>query len=286
MTARPAWSVTRVEYWKQCRYAYWLRYVVKVAPAQPVSRARAHGRLVHIGLAAAFEAARRDPTPGMMIGFRAQAHEKIMATHDRDAVITQRQRDEAWHEVASVLETIPVPGRGAIVAIEQPFAFQPGEYVIKGTIDYGARTGVDSLHLRDWKTGAIPATPEELGGNVQLAVYSAAVALWLAWLRRLTVGLYSTRTGREVITTIGNSMIEHVLGRIETIANEERLVGQSVQTGAATIAESYPTNPGDHCATCDFRSYCPLFAKADLPVRNATLVAAGKQQVADLLTRP
>jgi hypothetical protein len=239
-------------------------------------------------LEAAFKAASREPRAAghMMIVFRSAARRGIDTYHDKMGVITQQQRDEAWHEVASVLEGIPVPAPGAIVLIEQPFAIQPGEFVIKGKIDYGVRTSEDSMHLRDWKTGAIPQEPEELIGNVQLAVYAAVVASWFAWLRRLTVGLYSTRTGREVSTVIGNKVIMSVLGRIETIATEERSVGQLVQDGATTIAQAYPTTRGIHCASCDFRSYCPLFANADLPVINAGRVENDKKRVDHLLTRP
>lgn len=280
------WSVTRMQYWKTCRYAYWLRYIARVASSQPTSRERVHGRLVHVGLAAALEAAKSESgTAGrMMIGFRRVAHESIMSYVDRDGEIRNRWREEAWSEVAMVLESMPVPGAGAIVAIEKPFSIRPGEFVIKGTIDYGARTGADSLHLRDWKTGAIPESPEALRRNIQLGIYALAVPHWFTWLRRLTVGLYSTRTGREVIGAIGNDVITWAVGRIETIAAEERSVGQLVQDGETSITSAYPVKPGSHCATCDFRSYCPLFAKADLPIRDAERVESGKAIIADLLT--
>jgi RecB family exonuclease len=286
VTEETQWSVTRTEYWLACRYAYWLRYLAKVPASQPPSRARVHGRLVHVGLAAALEAARREPgTAGqMMIGFRALAHAAIMAYTGRGEQITNRSREDAWAEVAAVLETMPVPGRGAIVAIERQFSITPGEFTIGGVIDYAARTGRDSAHLRDWKTGSIPENPEELQRNIQLLLYALAVAHWFDWVRRLTVGLYSTRTGREVITTVGNNMITWAVGRIETIAAEERSVGQLVQQGEMSITSAYPVTKGMHCATCDFRSYCPLFAKADLPVVNAEQVEESKRRVARLLT--
>lgn len=286
----PVWSVSKMQLWQQCRYAYWLRYIARVAPSQNVSPDRVHGRLVHAGLAAAFEAARsesRVPPGQTMIVFRRQAHDEVMTCSVRGGRATERQRDLAWHEVAEVLERIPVPAPGAIVLIERPFTIQPGEFAINGVIDYGARTGRNSVHLRDWKTGDVPTDPEELKRNVQLAVYAAALPLLLAeWLRTLTVGLYNTRTGREVITTIGNDMIASALGQIETIARKERSVGQLVREGVKAPREVYPTRAGQHCTKCDFRSYCPLFAKATLPVRDPERVERDKQRVEHLLTRP
>lgn len=293
--ADTAWSVSRMQAWQTCRYAYWLRYIARVAPSQNVSPERVHGRLVHAGLEAAFTAARFEPNgPGLppmppnqkMIIYRREARHGVMSALIHGAPVANRQRDAAWHEVARVLEMIPVPAPGAIILIERHFSIHPGEFLVNGVIDYGVRTGPHSAHLRDWKTGAIPKTPEELKRNIQLAIYAAAIAGWFQWLRTLTVGLYSTRSGREVITTIGNDVIAWALGQIETIAREERSVGQLVHDGAQTAREAYPINSGQHCVRCDFRSYCPIFAKAPLPVRDPERVEKDKQRVTHLLTRP
>jgi hypothetical protein len=262
---------------------YWLAYEQRVTPSQRVDPHRVHGRLVHVGLAAAYQAAANGPGSwsrgAVMSMFAGAAREAINVYVDRDP-ITVRQRESALAEVERVLRVLPIPAMGAILGVELPFRMTVNDVVIIGAIDLLLRTAVDGVHTRDWKTGAVPT---EIVVHPQLGTYFQATRERFPWARSITVGLFPTRALNETMGTFNAETLDYVLGRLVEKYHQSVDTAQLVGHGELSIVDAYPTNPDSQCSRCDYRSYCPLFAGVDLPVRDITAVAVEKDRIHRLI---
>jgi hypothetical protein len=276
-----AWSVSRAETWS-CRFRYWLHYEQHVQPSQRVDPQRLHGRLVHVGLAGAYQHAALGngwPAGTTMIAYAEHARTAINAYVDRDP-ITERQREAALAEVERVLRQLPIPAKGAILGVEMPFRMTVDRVTIDGVVDLILRTGIDTVHDRDWKTGAIP---DEIVLHPQMGTYHGATRQHFPWARQITVGLYSTRRLEETIGTFSQETADHVLGRLLSKHREVTETARLVRQQGVSILDAYPPRASAACTRCDYRSYCPLFARASLPVRDEAVVAAEKKRVDSLI---
>lgn len=277
------WSVSAAQTWTDCRMRYWLIHEQRVTPSQRVDSNRMHGRLVHVGLAGAYQQAATDPG-GQPRGTAMSAHagaarEAIENYTDRDP-ITTRHREAALAEAERVLRVLPIPAMGAILGVELPFRMTLDDVVVTGVMDLLLRTGVDSVHTRDWKTGAVP---DEIGLHPQMGTYFQATRVQLPWVRSITVGLYPTRTLAETTGTFTAETLDHVLDRLVQKYRDTVHVARLVDHGELSIVDAYPTRSGPQCARCDYRSYCPIFTGVDLPVRDAAVVAAQKERIRQVI---
>ena len=283
-TAERTWSVSAAQTWADCRMRYWLAYEQRVTPSQRVDPHRVHGRLVHVGLGAAYQAAANAPggwTRGTTMSmFAGAARDAIDVYVDRDP-ITTRQREAALAEVERVLRVLPIPAMGAILGVELAFRMMVDDIVIVGAIDLLLRTAVDAVHTRDWKTGAVP---DEIVLHPQMGTYFQATRERFPWARSISVGLYPTRTLTETMGTFNPETLSHILTRLVEKYHDSVNAARSVDRGQVSIMDAYPTNAGRQCSRCDYRSYCPIFAGADLPVRDADIVATEKARIHSLIT--
>jgi RecB family exonuclease len=280
-----AWSVSRAALWRECPLHYYLRYVAKATPSQPVSSALMHGRLVHTGLQAAYESARDTPVaPGAMMSAHCPpAHEAITAYTDRDgAEITARWRRDAMGEVESLLEALRAPVPGAVLGVETSFELVVDGVTVRGVLDLALLTGARSVHIRDWKTGALP---EDIGLNPQLGTYHRAARTRWAFATKVTVGLYNTRRHEEISDVFAPETEAFVLDRLVSHYRDAAAVSEAVRHGRRSVREGYPARAGEHCASCDCRSYCPLFADVSLPVRDETVVRQESKRVHELINQ-
>lgn len=276
------WSPTRAESWRACRFRYWLRYEQHVQPSQVVDPQRMHGRLVHAGLAGAYQrAAIADgwTIGAWMIEFAEDARAAIMGYTDRDP-ITERQRETALAETERVLRQLPIPAPGAILGVETPFEMTIDGVTIDGVIDLMLRTGQTTIHDRDWKTGTIPET---ITLHPQMGTYSAATARLFPWARTVTVGLFSTRHLQETLGEFSAETIRYVLDGLLRKHHEAVEMARLVRQRRVSILVAYPPRSSAACSRCDCRSYCPLFTRVPLPVRDETVVASEKKRIDNLI---
>lgn len=167
------------------------------------------------------------------------------------------RRNEVESTVALVLSRLPIPQPHAILAVEQEMEIHSasgfGERMV---VDLVLRTGEHSAHVRDWKWTAINHLPRatDLYDHDQLAPYALGVRERFPWLNKITVGLYSLTSRREVIAEMPLEASQHIFARHEETAQ------------AAENTTEFPATPdGVNCTFCPVRDGCPLW---DAPAEN------------------
>lgn len=258
------WSVSQSAAWR-CPRQWWFRHVANAVPAQPDAARRGRGRAVHAALERAYFLADQYRPDGFMHQFTPQALEVLYNTWGKDQPLHEFQ--QAASEVADVLLRLPVPRN--VLGVEYKIALTHtddyGSYEIVCVLDLALRTGPASAHIRDWKSGNIDG---DLSTNSQLAVYDLAARTRWPWLTDISVGLYSVRHNRENSTTLTPQERDAAFEGLLRDASDAYARVQEVRTGAVSADEAFPPRPEpDRCSGCAFRSYCPLFASAILPLR-------------------
>jgi RecB family exonuclease len=250
-----AWSVSREWLWDACPRQYSLRYLRGARPAQPVAPNRARGIVAHAGMEGAYRAAQEEGPreSGLMLDFAQESRLSMMDTQEWRELSTA-ERGDILTLVEDCLESLPTPHATSILGVECAVDMTLDGLDVTAILDVVLRTGRRSLHVRDYKTSALPRKPDELESNMQLAVCALAASQRWPWADTITVGLYSLPKRREII---------HRLSRKSVATLVRHLVAQAERAHAR---ESFPATPGDHCATCRFRSYCPEFAGVDFPL--------------------
>lgn len=252
------WSVSQSSAW-QCPRQWWLNTIARAMPAQPEASNRVRGRALHAAIECAYRLAVMNPAEGFMIQFLDDAVRLLWQSWGRH----QRQDDynTAVGQLTELFLTLPVPAPGAVLGIERKAVLEHsdkfGTYKINCVMDLVFKTGPTSAHIRDWKSGRVD---DDVHSNVQLAIYDLAARMLWPWLTTITVGLYSVRENRET------DPVELTAEDRETALS---LMLYDASDAYATVAEHgpFPPNPGERCSTCVFRSYCPEFTGALLPLR-------------------
>lgn len=155
-------------------------------------------------------------------------------------------------EIGAVLESLPTPHPRAVLGVEKTIRFTGRSGTpFKATLDLALRTGLETVHIRDWKRRSISSLPkgEELLDDIQLCQQRVAAQEQWPWVRRVTVGLFST------ISCIETRPIELPLERAL-----HRLDGHEVTAYDTENASEYPPSKGQACASCRVRPQCPVFA--------------------------
>lgn len=260
------WSVSQSSAW-QCPRQWWLSTVARAVPAQPEAPNRARGRALHAAIECAYRRAVMNPADGFMIQFLGDAVRLLWQTWGRH----QRQDDynTAVSQLTEVFMTLPVPAPGAVLGIEKKATLEHadkfGAYKINCVMDLVLKTGPTSAHIRDWKSGRIDGNTH---GNVQLAIYDLAARTLWPWLTSITVGLYSVRENRETepIELTAEDR-ETALSGLLYDASDAYATLAEAKGGIVPGSEAFLPRPGERCSSCVFRSYCPAFTGALLPLR-------------------
>lgn len=264
-----------------CPRRWWMRYVAQVPAAQPDAPERLAGRAKHVAMETAYTIARDrrvpDATMEPTIDRAARALETYWLREDPDARGWDIQR--AVEDVGTVLASLPMPARHAIIGPELKFEVQVPEtgmlVTLIGVIDLGLWTGPDSIHVRDWKSGKVP---EVVTGNRQLSVYDYVIRMLVPKVRAVTVGLYSLRYNAETEGELGEDR-DHTLMTMMDTAHEVAAKLEAAKQPGAEAGRIFPTNPSPECLTCPFRSYCPITDSGVWPVRDGVDVDAERAKL-------
>lgn len=227
--------------------------------------ANALGIVMHVALETAYQLAMRSgmaqihltlpgESPVMMDRFFDQA---LAAMMKRWRALGLPEDDalqaELTAELGAVLESLPVPRASCVLGVEEKIEFT-GESgtPFKAILDLVLRTGVDSIHIRDWKRRSIKNLPKpvELLDDVQLCQQRVAVARRWPWATTVTVGLFSTKSCVEtppIVLPLERAM--------------HRLGGHEVTAYRTEHAEEFPAVKGSACAGCPVRKACPAFRR-------------------------
>lgn len=267
------WSASRTHQWRTCRRQFLLGPVLRAQPAQPDATSRLIGRIGHGGIQAAYETWCAESSPARwraldgrtMIEFFSDAY-AAMERHPDTVLAKGPDWKRVVQDVFRTLSALPIPHPDAILGVEKGFSISlwpSPPRKVNGVIDLILRTGFDSLHIRDWKQRDADTEPHR---NVQLAIYVRAAQYFYPWAKNITVGLYGITTQRETVVTIPPDALESLLGGTERDCRAALTAVEELSNGRS-IDQLFPAASGEHCTRCTMRSYCPLFANADLPVR-------------------
>ena len=139
---------------------------------------------------------------------------------------------------------------GAVLGIEREFELAIGGVRFVGALDRADRIAPDAVRIRDYKSGRIPPSRQEVDESLQLAIYDLAAAQLWPWAKRVEVGMDLLRHDRVVWTERTEAQREatwrYVLAMVERIET----------------AEDYPARLTTLCTHCDQRSHCPAYANA------------------------
>lgn len=276
--ARP-WSVSQSHTLEQCPRQWWFQYEARAQPAQPRNVAQLIGSAIHAGMEAAYLAvkngkiaARTDQGASLATTVGLAALTAFSAYWDANAAhVREYEREDAERLLLELLDAIPTPVPGNVLAVEQRFTLTTPT-LVSGVMDLVLRAGVTWIHIRDWKLGKVPTKPVELEHNIQLATYVRAAQQAWPWATKITVGLFSVRECREVIHELHPESVAHAAAQLAADAEE-----------ATTRAWSRWVQPitGEHCEGCRFRSYCPKMNRVTtLPVMAGVDVAAERARLA------
>lgn len=273
-----SWSPARSTSWRTCPRQFLFRDVLNAAPAQHENARRPRGRVMHAGMEAAFRAlvSGKYRHALSMAWYIAEAHE-AMRNHSDAQALSWVDFADCLQTVSNALAMLDVPNAGDVLGIEYPFSFVHKGIPVNGTIDFAQRTGPKSLRITDWKAGRIISRAEQLEGNTALMIYSIAAARAWHWAEKIEVGLHSMRYGEAHYLTVTREMQELALSRLVHDYHEAETA--RVRLGRHSTDNEFPAKSGEHCSACVFRSYCPLFARSNPPVRPGVDVEAERARL-------
>jgi RecB family exonuclease len=138
----------------------------------------------------------------------------------------------------------------AVLGIEREFELEIAGVRFVGALDRADRIAPDAVRIRDYKTGRIPPSRQEVDESLQLAIYDLVAAQLWPWAKRVEVGLDLLRHDRVVWTERSEAQREatwrYVFAMVERIET----------------AEHYPARITTLCSHCDQRTHCPAYGNA------------------------
>jgi hypothetical protein len=254
------WSPTKIERYRTCP-AQW-----KLMEAQPrgrrvefdptVAMPRKLGIVAHAGMQAVYETARDSLRPfrsETMAVYSDAALDAIARAAEGFEMTETHEIVQVEEEVLAALGRLPRPRPSAVLGVEMRLDDVVDGVSLTNILDLILQTGATSLHLRDWKRRNIKSLPLSLAllDHPQMCSYRSAVARHFPWATRVTVGLYSLISNREVT-------VELPLARaMGTMAGE---IATTRKAESDTLCR--PTPDGENCERCPVKPLCPVWTES------------------------
>lgn len=216
------------------------------------------GTVAHLGLQAAYEAARAGFGPlgeQAMSVYAEAAMAAIRAACDEFGIDEEREGAQVEDEVFSVLHRLPRPRPAAILGVELRLDDEVEEVPFVNVVDLILQTGPSSLHIRDWKRKNVKALPltVNLPDDPQLCSNRHAVARHFPWATTVTVGLYSLISNREIT-------VELPLARAQRVMREQAAITRKAESDTLCT----PKPDGQNCGRCRVKAACPVWTDSPL----------------------
>jgi RecB family exonuclease len=240
------YSHARLRRFGQCPLSYRLHYLDRL-PAAPSAEAEL-GRVLHRTL----EDLVRD-------------HVRTGRKGPLDGAIAAAMYQRLWSETQ--LSTPAVFGEGlalvkrwvaregvvdpeAVLGLEREFELEIAGVRLVGALDRVDRIAPDAVRIRDYTSGRIPPSRQEVDESLQLALCDLAAAQLWPWARRIEVGLDLLRHDRVVWTERSEAQREATWRYVRAMVDR-------IET-----AQDYPARLGTLCTHCDQRTHCPAYRDA------------------------
>jgi RecB family exonuclease len=137
-----------------------------------------------------------------------------------------------------------------VLAVEQVFDVEVGGVRLLGAMDRVDRIADDAVRVRDYKSGRIPPSRQDVEENLQLAIYDLAAAQLWPWAKRVEVGLDLLRHDRVIA--------------LERSGSQRDATRRYVQAMVARIeaTSDFPARLSTLCTHCDQRTHCSAYMAA------------------------
>jgi RecB family exonuclease len=137
-----------------------------------------------------------------------------------------------------------------VLAVEQVFDVEVGGVRLFGAMDRVDRIADDAVRIRDYKSGRIPPSREDVEENLQLAIYDLAAAQLWPWAKRVEVGLDLLRHDRVIA--------------VERSGSHRDATRRYLQAMVARIeaTSDFPARMSTLCTHCDQRRHCSAYVAA------------------------
>lgn len=262
-------SITQSRRWRgesACRRAWWYRHVAHATPSNPKSSRQVAGIVRHAGIEAAYRTAAALTEHDPRVSLYEVAGQAALAAMEAYREQLGPEWDEIAGQVLDLLDAIPAPSPASVLAVEEPFSIVRHGVTITGVWDLVLRLGPAWLHIRDWKTSA-PKSKRAVAMDEQLAIQQEAAREVWPWATDVTVGLYGIRKRYEEHTRLSPERISEVVKAV--CEDAEEIDDALAAAGRETPAEVFPVRMGEHCSTCEFRTYCPAWNHVSAPLSPA-----------------
>lgn len=275
------WSSSLIQLYQRCPRAWWVTQCSGLTGRAPVPEHWRRGTVAHAGMQAAYDARvawgdrilPRGYGPAGMRFFHDAADEALCASWEAeglpdDPIARDRLREQVW----TVLGSLRIPHAGNILGVEREVRAEMGAVRLRSYMDLVLRTGLDALHVRDWKTFSNLPTAEELRESVQLPLYGWMARTAWPWARRISVSIYSIPKNEEVTVELSERDLAHVERRVLDVVRE------------AGADEVFLPQPSEWCDTCAVRAVCPVWhpEAAVGPVVDGVLLSGMREALAGL----
>ena len=266
-----AFSYSKLHRFAQCPLSYKLHYLERRTPeSSPESEL---GVVLH----GALEAVVRDHVSGLLDPARAATAYQLAWSNSslRDPAVFAEGLDlvKRWVTREGVVDA------DRVLAVEQDFSVEIAGVRLIGTMDRVDRIADDAIRIRDYKSGRIPPTRQEVEESLQLAIYDLVAAKLWPWAKRIEVGLDLLRHDRVV--TVERSDAQREATRRYVRAMVGRIEGTT----------DFPARLSTLCTHCDQRRRCLAYAEAlsanpdarapgDVDTRDLAAVAREREDLA------
>jgi RecB family exonuclease len=246
VSSAKTYSYSRLHRFAQCPRSYKLHYVDWLPP-EPSTESEL-GVVLHRALERVVRAHVSAARTWLLDAARAAAEYQLAWSESRlsdPAVFAEGlELVKRWVAREDVVDA------SAVLAVEQVFDVEVDGVRLVGAMDRVDRIADDAVRIRDYKSGRIPPSRQEVEENLQLAIYDLAAAQLWPWAKRVEVGLDLLRHDRVIA--------------FERSGSQRDATRQYVQAMVARIeaTSDFQAHLSTLCTHCDQRRHCSAYVAA------------------------
>ncbi|MBK7537535.1 MAG: PD-(D/E)XK nuclease family protein [Myxococcales bacterium] len=242
----PHLSFSRLSRYEQCPRSYYLHYRDKL-PAEPGMPLR-FGTVLHAALEALLKEAIDEQLVGPLSVERALAF--YQAAWLAEGLSGLELFEQGLHICRAFVRVQGVLDWRHVLAVEQDFRLQVGEFTVVGCIDRVDKLDDESIEIIDYKSNYQLFSREEVDSSLQLALYQAAAQTLWPWAKNIRLSYWLLRHDLRQVTVRTGQQISDALTYVE-------MLGRQIEAAA-----SFPPQVSANCAYCDHRHHCDAYAQA------------------------
>ncbi len=269
----PRVSFSRLDTFEQCPKKYELRYKIKAKTARPDYFE--FGTIIHttfeLFLKQLIATGHEGPIPA------AVALQIYAETWAACGCVDQSLFEEGQTIVTKWCERFGHLQRGRVLALEKPFRVSIAGHQVAGIVDRVDQIDERTIRVIDYKTSKAWMLPDD---SHQLALYGDAMREVFD-AERVQIGFDMVRHNQTVVCDLTPDMVARTHRWVDTLAS------QLLQ------AKTYPERLNAFCGWCDYREYCPTYAKAvqaplstfhfaEDPAALSAVISSSKKRLDDL----